>query len=463
MSYEIKSTPHFRRMLTKSKKNGEYEKLREEYERIMEFDEKAVERRLRQVRLQRLFKEIEDIRVADEKRKCQEAQEKQAKKKLITNLIRAKEVGQYYSRLNGLGENALRSREPFPTSHGRVDILNKQEWRKQQRERHEHLKAQVNRRNNYGNEISNWNMQNMLMGKLSNQLKEGINQKAFKREVNSCRSRHSRDLQSSSESSFDGKARLLQRINYGNAISHMNIQQKMLKQRRKSDAGPNNEKEMQPLNLETNKISARGQTFIDSLSMDRQSHQDPMDQQNFMASNNAFLQSSGHVEALKQNLSAQKQWRKLKILIKFCFIKTKYPHNPMGLEPSPSTSKAIQMVIDEKDMMDNISKSNSFEDLSAHTLDLDQSPSLETLCNHPWDDVKENDMVENISRSKNSTEDLPSHTLGLSQAASPPLLDQPLLMQNDFGTLIKEQKINKLQQHSMNIHALCQIFEHKNY
>ncbi|KAH8339658.1 hypothetical protein KR074_001951 [Drosophila pseudoananassae] len=62
MSYQIKSTPYFRRMFNNSKKNGQLQRLREEYERIQEFNDRTIELKMRQVRLKRLFREIEDIK-----------------------------------------------------------------------------------------------------------------------------------------------------------------------------------------------------------------------------------------------------------------------------------------------------------------------------------------------------------------------------------------------------------------
>ncbi|XP_020800699.1 trichohyalin [Drosophila serrata] len=62
MSYQIKSTPYFRRMFNNSKKNGQLQRLREEYERIQEFNDHTIELKMRQVRLKRLFREIEEIK-----------------------------------------------------------------------------------------------------------------------------------------------------------------------------------------------------------------------------------------------------------------------------------------------------------------------------------------------------------------------------------------------------------------
>ncbi|XP_017134964.1 uncharacterized protein LOC108151090 [Drosophila miranda] len=62
MSYQIKSTPFFRRMYNNSQRNGQLQRLREEYERIQEFNDRTIELKMRQVRLKRLFREIEEIK-----------------------------------------------------------------------------------------------------------------------------------------------------------------------------------------------------------------------------------------------------------------------------------------------------------------------------------------------------------------------------------------------------------------
>ncbi|KAH8264706.1 hypothetical protein KR044_001817, partial [Drosophila immigrans] len=64
MSYQIKRTPYFRRMFNNSRRNGQLQRLREEYERIQEFNDRTIELKMRQVRLKRLFREIEDINEA---------------------------------------------------------------------------------------------------------------------------------------------------------------------------------------------------------------------------------------------------------------------------------------------------------------------------------------------------------------------------------------------------------------
>ncbi|XP_017051918.1 uncharacterized protein LOC108095348 [Drosophila ficusphila] len=62
MSYQIKSTPFFRRMFNNSKKNGQLQKLRDEYERIQEFNDRTLEMKMRDLRLKRLFREIEEMK-----------------------------------------------------------------------------------------------------------------------------------------------------------------------------------------------------------------------------------------------------------------------------------------------------------------------------------------------------------------------------------------------------------------
>ena len=49
-------------MVSTSKKNGQLQRLKEEYERIKDFNDRTIEMKMRQVRLKRLFREIEEIK-----------------------------------------------------------------------------------------------------------------------------------------------------------------------------------------------------------------------------------------------------------------------------------------------------------------------------------------------------------------------------------------------------------------
>ncbi|KAH8387352.1 hypothetical protein KR093_006499, partial [Drosophila rubida] len=117
MSYQIKRTPYFRRMFNNSRRNGQLQRLREEYERIQEFNDHTIELKMRQVRLKRLFREIEDINespspitmnaTAATRRQPQlllpmtpEALQAQQRRERVEALERARELGQEMSRRN---------------------------------------------------------------------------------------------------------------------------------------------------------------------------------------------------------------------------------------------------------------------------------------------------------------------------------------------------------------------------
>lgn len=108
--YQIKSTPFFRRIVSTSKKNGELQKLKEEYERIKEFNDRTIEIKMRQVRLKRLFREIEVIKEfamspeqIAKRRKMQEAMQqfKTEEQIRLETYRKARELGKEYSRVNG--------------------------------------------------------------------------------------------------------------------------------------------------------------------------------------------------------------------------------------------------------------------------------------------------------------------------------------------------------------------------
>ncbi|XP_032589021.1 bromodomain-containing protein DDB_G0280777 [Drosophila mojavensis] len=112
MSYQIKRTPYFRRMFNNSRRNGQLQRLREEYERIQEFNDRTIELKMRQVRLKRLFREIEDINESPSTSAAQqrrlaalvpltpEAVQAQQRRERLDALERARELGQEISRHN---------------------------------------------------------------------------------------------------------------------------------------------------------------------------------------------------------------------------------------------------------------------------------------------------------------------------------------------------------------------------
>ncbi|XP_065365166.1 uncharacterized protein LOC135958211 [Calliphora vicina] len=148
MSYQIKSTPYFQRMLTKSKHNGQLQMLKKEYERMNVFDELNIDMKMREVRLKRLFKEIEHIRKCNLKRShrldlTEKSKTKEAER--LENLKKAKKLGQYFSQRN------LRDAE----------LEAKRLLRKKHKLEEKQLESAALKRIKYGNEISDWNRRNI--------------------------------------------------------------------------------------------------------------------------------------------------------------------------------------------------------------------------------------------------------------------------------------------------------------
>ncbi|XP_017852741.1 adenylate cyclase, terminal-differentiation specific [Drosophila busckii] len=112
MSYQIKRTPYFRRLFNNSRRNGQLQRLREEYERIQEFNDHTIELKMRQVRLKRLFREIEDMNespstsqgprhlIAPPPPPLPPTIEAQQRRERLLALERARELGQEISRRN---------------------------------------------------------------------------------------------------------------------------------------------------------------------------------------------------------------------------------------------------------------------------------------------------------------------------------------------------------------------------
>ncbi|XP_005186719.1 uncharacterized protein LOC101894721 [Musca domestica] len=229
MSYQIKSTPYFQRIISASKKNGQLQQLKEEYERIKDFDEKAIEKKMRQVRLKRLFKEIEDLKQANRSRRKRSVVTDEATTMIpndprVENVIKGRKLGEYYSQLNGYDEVPTTSKMPAiePSVALRIGLLSKKQIQERSRQREEKMKAKVNDRINYGNRISNWNMHKMLQRKLHHEVSEGIKQ-TFCAVVKGNKSFSRQDSNMASEtSSVDGKERLKTRIDFGNYLSQKN-------------------------------------------------------------------------------------------------------------------------------------------------------------------------------------------------------------------------------------------------
>lgn len=162
MSYQIKSTPFFQRILTTSKLNGQLQMLKEEYERMNFINDHKIERKMREVRLKRLFKEIDEIREANSKKQKLEVNINNRAKvsKRLLNWRKTKSLGQYYSERNL--ENTISDsdmgikRKILPQSKSKTEFEQKTSV----------LKKGIK----YGNEISDWNMQNIKLRNLKKEI-----------------------------------------------------------------------------------------------------------------------------------------------------------------------------------------------------------------------------------------------------------------------------------------------------
>ncbi|XP_030568671.1 signal transducer and activator of transcription B [Drosophila novamexicana] len=169
MSYQIKRTPYFRRMFNNSRRNGQLQRLREEYERIQEFNDRTIELKMRQVRLKRLFREIEDINESPSTSNAQrrhttlvhltpEAIQAQQRRERLEALERARELGQEISRRNAqMAESGagfyLRSELRLTAKMRAVDDARREAQERRQR---------AARRISYGNAQSRSNIERIV-------------------------------------------------------------------------------------------------------------------------------------------------------------------------------------------------------------------------------------------------------------------------------------------------------------
>lgn len=451
-SYQIKSTPYFRRILSISKKSGQLEKLKEEYERIKEFNEKAIEMKMRQVRLKRLYQEIDTLRETNIKKKRLIPPPTVKKltimnsmpNKRLENLKKAKELGKYYSRCNADGSRNDMEEEPSTSNTNPLDIsmITKRQFREREREMQERLRAQINRGKNYGNKISNWNMQKMLKEKLRTKVDEGIQviaatTKSWNRRQGS---------QTTSETSLEGRDNLKNGIAYGNAISDLNTKLRPKKKRthKNSNMDPNSEscKKL---------VTALSQT--DSMMMEAQLYQSCLDLQDHLELNNVkseSLHSSDQKSRLMKRRKALKHWRKILILLK-C-------HSAIN-ETSPSFENDLRSISNDINILQNdFDQNENFDMISDSEENLQNETFLhtESLYEHP------------ASPSKSSIVVLNSNPLPLMSEKHTRI--NPILKatkENELQTLIRNyepysMKVVQNEIMEMGVQKLREIFEHQN-
>ncbi|XP_017474976.1 PREDICTED: uncharacterized protein LOC108365459 isoform X1 [Rhagoletis zephyria] len=206
MSYEIKSTPFFRRMVSASKKNGQLQRLKEEYERIKAFNDRTIEIKMRQIRLKRLFREIEEIKESSSQCK----QRRVAPDRLKTNeemrmetLVKAKALGKEYSKMNALADRCT-SRLYTMGSGAAVECMPS----RIELER----KARSDKRISYGNDCSRMNIQKIATAHRKPAGKQVL---AGEKRLNAL------------------KEKLKTRLSFGNSCSHRNLAKKVKKESHK--------------------------------------------------------------------------------------------------------------------------------------------------------------------------------------------------------------------------------------
>lgn len=192
MSYQIKSTPFVRRIVSTSKQNGQLQKLKDEYERIKEFNDYALEMRMKQVRLKRLYQEIEEIKEneirkrrmiqerAREKAALQEQNKNSVHEQRIQDFMRTQTIKKNFS-TQSLTRPPRREQKPTRAKAGanNVNVIAFIKGQKQLEADNE-CKARMLRRLNYGNQISSWNMQKMLTTNLNREVSDTYYKKRCK-------------------------------------------------------------------------------------------------------------------------------------------------------------------------------------------------------------------------------------------------------------------------------------------
>uniref|UniRef100_A0A1A9VA73 Uncharacterized protein n=1 Tax=Glossina austeni TaxID=7395 RepID=A0A1A9VA73_GLOAU len=183
MSYHVKSAPFFGRAATTGKKNGELQRLKEEHDRLKEFNGHAIDVKMCHVRLKRLFKEIEEIKETNLKRRHtikEEAPKNQMpfyrddSSKSEKNRRRSHQNGHQYRKAPEQTKTMAQIRNEGGLSrvHRPKIIWSPSKAKADQDERTG--MARVIRRLNYGNQVSSWNMHRMLINNLNGEVRAGI-------------------------------------------------------------------------------------------------------------------------------------------------------------------------------------------------------------------------------------------------------------------------------------------------
>lgn len=245
MSYQIKRTPYYRRIFNNSRRNGQLQRLREEYERIQEFNDRTIELKMRQVRLKRLFREIDDInepphhghgpahggqRVHSRAPPppllplLPEARLAQERRLRLESLERARELGQEISRRNA------QLAETGTGFYLRSEIRNTSKMRAADEARREaqERRQRAARRISYGNEQSRSNVERILQRRQRQEVAEAIlyRNHAYAAQLVPVESPSGHNGPTSPE--IVKRSMLQQRLQYGNSRSSKNMMRSQL-------------------------------------------------------------------------------------------------------------------------------------------------------------------------------------------------------------------------------------------
>lgn len=203
MSYQIKSTPFFRRMVSTSKKNGQLQRLKEEYERIKDFNDRTIEMKMRQVRLKRLFREIEEIKESSsqwKRRRVAPIDRLRTNEEIrVENLVKAKELGKEYSKMNALVDRCSSRLDAVASGAAVGSISSRLELER---------KARSDKRISYGNDRSRMNIQKISTTQRKSNTKTLISAEQELKEL---------------------KDKLKNRLQFGNSCSSRNLSRKLKK------------------------------------------------------------------------------------------------------------------------------------------------------------------------------------------------------------------------------------------
>lgn len=241
MSYQIKRTPYYRRIFNNSRRNGQLQRLREEYERIQEFNDRTIELKMRQVRLKRLFREIDDINEAPSHghghggRRMHpssppppllpptpEAMQAQARRHRLESLERARELGQEISRRNAEMADAgtgyyLRSELRNTMKMRAADDARREAQERRQR---------AARRISYGNAQSRSNVERILQRRQRQEVAEAVLYRSHSYAAQLIPMTMDTPVSQSPE--IVKRSMLQQRLQYGNSRSSKNMMRSQL-------------------------------------------------------------------------------------------------------------------------------------------------------------------------------------------------------------------------------------------